>query len=121
MVKTPERKVAEYWLAEPERTLEAQSRLLTGYVGLWTASLKRMMGEPAAPVAEPDPRDKRFTDPEWSQNQFFDFIKQFYLITSRWAEEMVERRRRTSTRTPARRPPSTSSRSPTRWRRRISC
>ena len=43
-------KVAEYWLAEPERTLEAQNRLLAGYIGLWTTSLQRMMGEPAMPV-----------------------------------------------------------------------
>ena len=78
-------KVVEYWGGEPERTVEAERRLFTGYMELWTSSLKRMMGEPPAPAAEPDPRDKRFADPEWSENQFFDFIKQFYLITSRWA------------------------------------
>jgi polyhydroxyalkanoate synthase len=83
-------KVAEYWMSEPERALEAQNRLLTGYLGLWASSMKRMMGESASPAAEPDTRDKRFTDPDWRDNQFFDFIKQFYLITSRWAEAMVE-------------------------------
>ena len=83
-------KVGEYWLADPERTLEAERRLWSGYIDLWSSSLKRMMGEPAQPAAEPDPRDKRFADPDWSRNQFFDFIKQFYLITSRWAVEMVE-------------------------------
>ena len=57
---------------------------------LWASSLKRMMGEPPAPAAEPDPRDKRFADPEWSQNQVFDFIKQLYLITSRWAADLVD-------------------------------
>ena len=41
-------------------------------------------------MAEPDPRDKRFADPEWSQNAFFAFTKQIYLVTSRWAEAMVE-------------------------------
>jgi polyhydroxyalkanoate synthase len=84
-------KVSEYWLAEPERTIEAQSRLWGGYLSLWSNSLKRMMGEPAPAAVVPDPRDKRFADPDWSGNQFFDFIKQVYLITSRWAEEMVER------------------------------
>jgi polyhydroxyalkanoate synthase len=48
-----------------------------------------MMGEPAPAIVEPDPRDNRFRDPEWSANQFFDFIKQVYLITTRWAETMV--------------------------------
>ena len=41
------------------------------------------------PVAAPDPKDKRFTDPEWSQNQFFDFLKQVYLLSVQWAERMV--------------------------------
>ena len=30
----------------------------------------------------PDPSDKRFADPEWSSNQFFDFLKQAYLLTT---------------------------------------
>jgi poly[(R)-3-hydroxyalkanoate] polymerase subunit PhaC len=82
-------KLGEYWLSEPERVVEAQNRLLTGYIGLWSSALKRMMGEPAKPVVEPDPSDRRFRDPEWSENQFFDFVKQVYLITARWADELV--------------------------------
>jgi len=84
-------KVSQYWLGEPERTAEAQQRLLSGYMTLWTSSLLRMMGEPAPPVVEPDQRDRRFKDPEWSSNQFFDFIKQLYLVTSRWADDLVEK------------------------------
>ncbi len=83
-------RVGEYWMSEPERAAQAQNRLLAGYLGLWASSLKRMMGEPAEPAAEPDARDKQFADPAWRSNQFFDFIKQFYLITSRWAEAMAE-------------------------------
>lgn len=81
--------VGEYWLADPVRTLEAQQRLVTGWMDLWTSTLKKMTGETVEPVAKPDPRDKRFQDPEWSDNAFFDFLKQFYLITSRWADDMV--------------------------------
>jgi polyhydroxyalkanoate synthase len=89
MVKTIS-KVVEYWASEPERTVQAERRLWAGYLDLWTSSLKRMMGEPAKPAIEPDPRDKRFADPDWSGNQFFDILKQAYLITSRWASEMVD-------------------------------
>lgn len=81
--------VGEYWMSDPQRALEAQTRLWGKYIDLWNSSLKRMMGEQAAPAASPDPRDKRFGDPEWSENQFFDFVKQLYLITSQWAEQMV--------------------------------
>jgi len=84
-------KLGEYWLTEPERAVEAQHRLMSGYIDLWSTTLKRMMGEPAKPTVEPDPRDRRFRDPEWSENQFFDFIKQIYLITSRWADDLVDK------------------------------
>src|SRR5512132_1010215 len=48
-----------------------------------------MAGEQVQPVAEPDPKDKRFADPEWSSNQFFDFLKQGYLLTVQWANRLV--------------------------------
>ncbi len=83
-------KVGEYWMGEPERVIEAQTRLWSGYLDLWSSSLMRMMGEPAKPAAEPDSRDRRFADPDWSRNQVFDFLKQLYLITSRWASELVD-------------------------------
>ncbi|WP_051230998.1 PHA/PHB synthase family protein [Kaistia adipata] len=83
-------KVVEYWTAEPGRSVQAQSKLYANYFALWTSMMQRMSGMPAAPVIEPGPRDKRFKDPQWTENQFFDFVKQFYLITARWAEEMVE-------------------------------
>ena len=38
----------------------------------------------------PDPKDRRFTDPEWSTNQFFDFVKQAYLLGTNWADHLVE-------------------------------
>ena len=44
-------------------------------------------GRAAEPVAEPEPKDSRFKDPEWSENPVFDFLKQAYLITTRWAED----------------------------------
>jgi polyhydroxyalkanoate synthase subunit PhaC len=82
--------LAEYWTKDPQRAVEAQSRLAKGFMELWASSLKRMAGEEAEPAAEPDTRDPRFKDPEWTQNQFFDTIKQAYLLTSRWAEHLVE-------------------------------
>src|SRR5215471_21696868 len=65
--------VGQYWLKDPQRALDLQLRLGRSYLDLWASTVKRMAGEPAPPVAEPDPKDKRFTDPEWSTNQFFDF------------------------------------------------
>jgi polyhydroxyalkanoate synthase len=81
--------VAEYWLTDPQRALELQTRLGTAYLELWASAAKRLAGEESAPVASPAPSDKRFADPEWSSNQFYDFLKQAYLLTSRWANQLV--------------------------------
>ncbi|MBL8573468.1 MAG: class I poly(R)-hydroxyalkanoic acid synthase [Hyphomicrobiaceae bacterium] len=83
--------VGEWWLADPQRAMEAQNKLFGKYLDLWGASVKRFAGEEAKPVAVADPRDKRFQDPEWSQNQFFDFVKQVYLVTADWAEGLVDK------------------------------
>ena len=83
--------VGEYWWSDPARVVEAQTRLWTDYANLWATSMRRMMGEHVEPVATPMPSDKRFKDPEWTENQFFDFCKQLYLITANWAESLVDK------------------------------
>ena len=82
--------VAEKWMVDPQKAVEAQSRLGTQFMDLWATTLKRMQGEEPAPVVAPAPQDKRFQDPEWSKNAVFDFLKQAYLVTSHWAEAMVD-------------------------------
>ena len=88
-VKTVGR-VAEYWMSDPQRAIGLQTSLGRAYLDLWAGAVKRMAGEQAPPVVSPDPRDKRFADPEWSQNQFFDFLKQAYLLTAQWADKLVK-------------------------------
>ena len=82
--------VAEYWYADPQRTVEMQTRIGKSYLDLFASASRRLAGEPTDPVAKPDPRDKRFSDPEWSSNQYFDFLKQAYLVTADWAKHLVE-------------------------------
>jgi len=82
-------KVADFWLRDPQRALELQSSLGQAYLDLWGNTVKRMAGEHVEPLVRPDPKDKRFDDPEWSQNQFFDFLKQAYLLTTDWANKLV--------------------------------
>jgi len=81
--------ILEYWLSDPERSLELQTSLGHSFLELWSVAAKRLAGEEAAPAVSPDPKDKRFNDPEWSQNQFFDFLKQLYLLSVQWAERLV--------------------------------
>jgi polyhydroxyalkanoate synthase len=91
MVKTLS-KVTEYWLSEPMRALEAQTRLFSAYLTVWSNSIHKIStGEAPPDEIRPEQGDKRFQDPEWGRNAFFDFLKQAYLVTARWANELVER------------------------------
>jgi polyhydroxyalkanoate synthase len=91
MVKTFS-KVTEYWLSDPSRALEAQTRLFAGYLTVWGNSISRARtGEEPSEAVVPDIGDKRFQDPEWGKNAFFDFLKQVYLVTSRWANDLVDK------------------------------
>jgi polyhydroxyalkanoate synthase subunit PhaC len=90
MVKTFS-KLSEYWLSDPQRALEAQTRLFSGYMNVWANAIRRVGGdEDGDDAVKPDRGDKRFQDPEWGRNAFFDFLKQAYLVTSRWAGDLVE-------------------------------
>jgi len=82
--------VAEYWYVDPQRTVEMQTRLGKSFLDLFANASRRLAGESIDPVVRPDPRDKRFSDPEWSSNQYFDFLKQAYLIIADWAKYLVE-------------------------------
>jgi polyhydroxyalkanoate synthase len=81
--------VAEFWLSDETRAAELQSKLGKAYVDLWGSAVRRMAGEDAKPAISPSPRDRRFSDPEWKSNQFFDFVLQLYLLTTQWAHDLV--------------------------------
>ena len=81
--------VAEYWLSDKDRSTELQMKMGKAYLDLWGSSVRRLAGEQAPPAIAPSPRDKRFSDPEWKSNQFFDFVMQLYLLTTQWAQDLV--------------------------------
>ena len=83
--------IAQPWLAEPARLVEAQGALLSSYMQLFAGVTRRAIGGEAPAVAEPEAGDNRFNDPEWSRNPYFDFWKQAYLVTSRWLEDMLDK------------------------------
>jgi polyhydroxyalkanoate synthase len=75
--------------AQPDRLMRAQADLFSRYLELWQASAKRAMEGAAAPVVTPAKGDKRFNDADWSDNPVFDVIKQSYLLTSNWLNDLV--------------------------------
>jgi polyhydroxyalkanoate synthase len=83
--------VADYWLSDQNRAAELQLSLGKSYLDLWGNAARRLAGEAPEPTATPAARDKRFQDPEWRTNPFYDFMLQAYLLTSRWAHELVNK------------------------------
>ncbi len=82
--------LGQAWMSDPAKLAQAQGELYQGYMELWNNTMRRMMGEQVVPVARPDSGDARFRDAEWSANPYFDYWKQMYLLTTRWAAQMLD-------------------------------
>jgi len=76
--------------AQPDRLFKAQADLLASYMDLWQSAARRLAdGEISAPVVSPAPGDRRFADKDWDNNPVFDVIKQSYLLSANWLNELV--------------------------------
>ncbi|MEM8798753.1 MAG: class I poly(R)-hydroxyalkanoic acid synthase [Pseudomonadota bacterium] len=76
-------------LAEPSRIAETQLAMWQDYMRLWQSATLKMLGEETEDVITEEPGDKRFQDEDWRDNQIFNFIKQSYLITSKYTHAAV--------------------------------
>ncbi len=78
-------------MANPAQLVQAQLGYWQDYLTLWQNTTRRIMGLESSPVIESDPRDKRFQDAAWNQNEVFDFIKQSYLLSARYINDVVSK------------------------------
>jgi polyhydroxyalkanoate synthase len=76
-------------MADPTRLVQAQLGFWQDYMTLWQSTTRRIMGMETSPVIQADPKDKRFHDDAWHQNEIFDFIKQSYLLSARYVTKTV--------------------------------
>ncbi|WP_371153158.1 class I poly(R)-hydroxyalkanoic acid synthase [Jannaschia sp. 2305UL9-9] len=84
--------MAAYWAemaANPGKLIERQ-------VGYWGQALKHAVeaqaalstGKPVAPV-DNHPKDRRFSDPMWSEHPYYNFLKQQYQISAQAIQDTV--------------------------------
>ncbi|HUF55251.1 MAG TPA: class I poly(R)-hydroxyalkanoic acid synthase [Thermohalobaculum sp.] len=79
------------YLSNPQKAVEAGLDFLQAQVGLWNRMLSGSLGhEKPEPMIRPDKGDKRFNDEIWSDNPFYDYLKQSYLLTGQWLKERLE-------------------------------
>lgn len=76
-------------MSDPQKFMEAQTDLWRQYGELWQNSTQQIFGQ--TPQSDPKTAsfDRRFKDPEWESNAIFAFIKQSYLLSSRWLLKTV--------------------------------
>jgi polyhydroxyalkanoate synthase len=77
-------------VTQPGTLIEAQSKLWQAYVDLWNSSVRQTLGLGNDDVSPSNPKDARFKDAAWTEHRFFDAMRQSYLITSHWTEQLVE-------------------------------
>ncbi len=75
----------------PVKFMEAQADLWRQYLYLWQHSTLRLMGGKSHHVVHAPAHDKRFKDPAWHDNPVFDYIKESYLLSSRWLLQQVDK------------------------------
>ncbi len=77
-------KTAHSLLSNPSHLLNAQEQLLEEIRELW----QKMLSPENAPSVEVT-TDKRFRHDSWQTMPYFLFMKEYYLITSRWLQNLV--------------------------------
>ena len=76
-------------MRDPAKLVQAQIGFWQDYMTLWQNTARRMWGMDADPVIQADPKDKRFKDEAWKESEVFDFIKQSYLLSARYVNDVV--------------------------------
>jgi len=76
-------------MTQPAALFEAQAKNWNDWTALWRTMGERAMGQAAEPVAAPARGDRRFSDPAWSDEPVYDYLKQAYLLAARQLQDFV--------------------------------
>jgi len=75
---------------DPAPIVKEQLALWTDMATLWQRTASRILfNTPVEPVVEPAEQDKRFKNESWDENPLFDYMKQSYLLLSRYLQSSV--------------------------------
>lgn len=77
-------------ISDPQKLVDMQVKFWNDWTNLWGESARKFFSGQGKTLYAPEKTDKRFKSPLWEQSPYFDFIKQSYLLTSRWLESVIE-------------------------------
>lgn len=76
----------------PEMLIETSMKYWADQFSIWQSATQKILG--TGPVEESQPNrpegGKRFKHPQWSENALFEYLKRSYLLTSDWAQNLVD-------------------------------
>ncbi len=79
-------------MANPAQLMQAQMGFWQDYLTLWSNTARRMLGGESTPAVIDEAKgDRRFKDDAWRENEVFDFIRQSYLLSSRFFTDVVQK------------------------------
>lgn len=76
-------------MQNPTRLLETQFDFWQGQMKVWQNITTRAAGGKVEPVAAPESGDRRFKDPSWNEDLLCDYMKQSYLVSARWLQDLT--------------------------------
>ena len=74
---------------DPQTIMQSQMGLLHDHMKLWESITHKLLGKSTEAYVEASPKDRRFRDDAWNSSAMYDYIKQGYLINSRWLQDAV--------------------------------
>jgi polyhydroxyalkanoate synthase len=85
------RELVERILQNPTDWFQMQNQFMQDQMQLWMNFWARTYGLEAKPVVEPEKGDRRFNAEAWTTNPVFDFVKQSYLLTSKFMAATLDK------------------------------
>ena len=88
-ISQPFLQVTKRMMSGPGHMAGAQVGLWNHYMALWHHTINKVMSQTDKPYTNPQAEDRRFIGTDWEENPVFDYIKQSYLMTSKWLIDTV--------------------------------
>jgi polyhydroxyalkanoate synthase len=83
--------IYEQFLADPQKFLQINIEYAEKLNSLVASSIRKFTGQEGMnPMFIPSNKDKRFKDSAWQDNIYFDFVKQFYLMSTEFVQKNIE-------------------------------
>lgn len=82
-------KVIEQFFEHPERFTEINMEYIAKFQNLVTSAMDTFTGKKTESTKSYE-TDRRFKDPAWQQSIYFDFIRQYYLMSADWIKKNID-------------------------------